>query len=122
MAKDEQIMSYMDLLLHTNRLFGWIYDEHMQMLFTTYPGDDYQGFDALFQLQVTPALNADLTSSPRFVYSFFNLAWLIDPEIVDLYRRKFLQRTGKGYGSTQPVHQDKGKCIQTADLSSHCCK
>lgn len=83
MAKDEQIMSYMDLLLHTNRLFGWIYDEHMQMLFTTYPGDDYQGFDALFQLQVTPALNADLTSSPRFVYSFFNLAWLIDPEIVD---------------------------------------
>lgn len=76
-------MSYMDLLLHTNRLFGWIYDEHMQMLFTTYPGDDYQGFDALFQLQVTPALNADLTSSPRFVYSFFNLAWLIDPEIVD---------------------------------------
>ena len=83
MAKDEQILSYMDLLLHTNRLFGWIYDEHMQMLFTTYPGDDYQGFDALFQLQVTPALNADLTSSPRFVYSFFNLVWLIDPEIVD---------------------------------------
>ena len=45
MTKDEQIKSYMDLLLHTNNLFGWIYDEHMQMLFTTYPGDDYQGFE-----------------------------------------------------------------------------
>ena len=65
MTKDEQIKSYMDLLLHTNNLFGWIYDEHMQMLFTTYPGDDYQGFDALFQLQVPPAFGStSITVSP----------------------------------------------------------
>ena len=89
MTKDEQIKSYMDLLLHTNNLFGWIYDEHMQMLFTTYPGDDYQGFDALFQLQVSPALNGGLPSHPRFIYSFFNLAWLIDFEIVDNQLKKF---------------------------------
>lgn len=89
MTKDEQIKSYMDLLLHTNNLFGWIYDEHMQMLFTTYPGDDYQGFDALFQLQVPPALNGGLPSHPRFIYSFFNLAWLIDFEIVDNQLKKF---------------------------------
>lgn len=89
MTKDEQIKSYMDLLLHTNNLFGWIYDEHMQMLFTTYPGDDYQGFDALFQLQVPPALNDGLPSHPRFIYSFFNLAWLIDFEIVDNQLKKF---------------------------------
>lgn len=89
MTKDEQIKSYMDLLLHTNNLFGWIYDEHMQMLFTTYPGDDYQGFDALFQLQVPPALNSGLPSHPRFIYSFFNLAWLIDFEIVDNQLKKF---------------------------------
>ena len=89
MTKDEQIKSYMDLLLHTNNLFGWIYDEHMQMLFTTYPGDDYQGFDALFQLQVPPALNGGLHSHPRFIYSFFNLAWLIDFEIVDNQLKKF---------------------------------
>ena len=89
MTKDEQIKSYMDLLLHTNNLFGWIYDEHMQMLFTTYPGDDYQGFDALFQLQVPPTLNGGLPSHPRFIYSFFNLAWLIDFEIVDNQLKKF---------------------------------
>ena len=89
MTKDEQIKSYMDLLLHTNNLFGWIYDEHMQMLFTTYPGDDYQGFDALFQLQVPPALNGGFPSHPRFIYSFFNLAWLIDFEIVDNQLKKF---------------------------------
>lgn len=89
MTKDEQIKSYMDLLLHTNNLFGWIYDEHMQMLFTTYPGDDYQGFDALFHLQVPPALNGGLPSHPRFIYSFFNLAWLIDFEIVDNQLKKF---------------------------------
>ena len=89
MTKDEQIKSYMDLLLHTNNLFGWIYDEHMQMLFTTYPGDDYQGFDALFQLQVPPALNGGLPSHPRFIYSFFNLVWLIDFEIVDNQLKKF---------------------------------
>ena len=89
MTKDEQIKSYMDLLLHTNNLFGWIYDEHMQMLFTTYPGDDYQGFDALFQLQVPPALTGGLPSHPRFIYSFFNLAWLIDFEIVDNQLKKF---------------------------------
>ena len=89
MTKDEQIKSYMDLLLHTNNLFGWIYDEHMQMLFTTYPGDDYQGFDALFQLQVPPALNGGLPSHPRFIYSFFNLAWLIDFEIFDNQSKQF---------------------------------
>ena len=36
MTKDEQIKSYMDLILHTNNLFIWIYEEHMQMHLTTY--------------------------------------------------------------------------------------
>ena len=77
MTKDEQIKSYMDLLLHTNNLFGWIYDEHMQMLFTTYPGDDYQGFDALFQLQVPPALNGGLPL-PSSLYLFLFQPCLAD--------------------------------------------
>ncbi len=77
MTKDEQIKSYMDLLLHTNNLFGWIYDEHMQMLFYHLSWDDYQGFDALFQLQVPPCIKRWI-ALPSSLYLFLFQPCLAD--------------------------------------------
>lgn len=79
MEQKDRIHAYMDMLLHTDRLFAWIYDKDMQLVYTSYPEDDYQGFDALFQIQVAPLIPMiPQPYQPRIIYSFFNIAWLVD--------------------------------------------
>ena len=76
--------SFLDLLLQTHQLYAWTYDANMQLLHTTYPEDDYQGYDTLFQIQVVPMIKAAKANyTPHIIYSFFNLAWLIDFEVHD---------------------------------------
>ena len=79
MDQQDSIHAYMDLLLHTNRLSAWTYNRDLQLVYTSYPEDDYQGFDALFQIQVAPLIPMiPQPYQPRIVYSFFNIAWLVD--------------------------------------------
>ena len=79
MDQQDRIHAYMDLLLHTDCLFAWTYNRDMQLVYTSYPEDDYQGFDALFQIQVAPLIPMiPQPYQPRIIYSFFNIAWLVD--------------------------------------------
>ncbi len=79
MNQQDRIHAYMDLLLHTDRLLAWTYNKDMQLVYTSYPEDDYQGFDALFQIQVAPLIPMiQPPYQPRIIYSFFNIAWLVD--------------------------------------------
>lgn len=79
MSQQDKIHTYMDLLLHTDHLYAWVYDQDMQLIYTSYPEDDYQGFDALFQIQVAPLIPMiPQPYQPRIIYSFFNIAWLVD--------------------------------------------
>lgn len=82
MTHEERMSSFLDLLLQTHQLYAWTYDANMQLLHTTYPEDDYQGYDTLFQIQVVPMIKAAKANyTPHIIYSFFNLAWLIDFEV-----------------------------------------
>ena len=84
MTHEERMSSFLDLLLQTHQLYAWTYDANMQLLHTTYPEDDYQGYDTLFQIQVVPMIKAAKANyTPHIIYSFFNLAWLIDFEVHD---------------------------------------
>ena len=84
MTHEERMSSFLDLLFQTHRLYAWTYDADMQLLHTTYPEDDYQGYDNLFQIQVAPMITAAKANyTPHIIYSFFNLAWLIDFEVHD---------------------------------------
>ena len=84
MTHEERMSSFLDLLLQTHQLYAWTYDANMQLLHTTYPEDDYQGYDTLFQIQVVPMIKAAKANyTPQIIYSFFNLAWLIDFEVHD---------------------------------------
>ena len=58
MTHEERISSFLDLLFQTHHLYSWTYDADMQLLHTTYPEDDYQGYDNLFQIQVVPLITA----------------------------------------------------------------
>ena len=84
MTHEERMSSFLDLLRQTHQLYAWTYDANMQLLHTTYPEDDYQGYDTLFQIQVVPMIKAAKANyTPHIIYSFFNLAWLIDFEVHD---------------------------------------
>lgn len=84
MTHEERMSSFLDLLCQTHRLYAWTYDADMQLLHTTYPEDEYQGYDNLFQIQVAPMITAAKANyTPHIIYSFFNLAWLIDFEVHD---------------------------------------
>ena len=84
MTHEERMSSFLDLLCQTPRLYAWTYDADMQLLHTTYPEDEYQGYDNLFQIQVAPMITAAKANyTPHIIYSFFNLAWLIDFEVHD---------------------------------------
>ena len=84
MTHEERMSSFLDLLLQTHQLYAWTYDANMRLLHTTYPEDDYQGYDTLFQIQVVPMIKAAKANyTPHIIYSFFNLAWLIDFEVHD---------------------------------------
>ncbi len=82
MNKKERIEAFGDLILHTNKVPLWIYDSNYQLEYTSYPDDDYMGFDALFQSQVAEILSSeDTVYTTSYAYSFLNLLWILDFEI-----------------------------------------
>ncbi len=79
MTQEEEIQSYLHLLLCTDHLCTWVYNEKLQLEDTSFPYEDYQGFDSLFQIQVAPMIPlVPHPYTPRIIYSFFNIAWLVD--------------------------------------------
>ncbi len=84
MTKEENIRYFSKLLYETNKLYFWVYDSNLQLLETTYPAEDYQGFDSLFQIQAAPLISWEEDCClPLNVYSFFNVEWLLDFERED---------------------------------------
>ena len=82
MNKKERIEAFGDLILHTNKVPLWIYDSNYQLEYTSYPDDDYMGFDALFQSQVAEILSSeDTVYTTSYAYSFLNLLWILDFEL-----------------------------------------
>lgn len=95
MEQQDKISAYADLLLHTEHLYTWIYDKDMQLVDTAYPREDYQGFDTLFQLQVAPLISTiPQPYQPRIIYSFFNIAWVVDIVAAEDGRAEFIYVLG----------------------------
>ncbi|MCR5145130.1 MAG: AraC family transcriptional regulator [Lachnospiraceae bacterium] len=81
MTKQDRLESFSDLILHASHIPVWVYNNEYQLEYTSYPDDDYMGFDTLFQSQVANILSStEMSYSPTFAYSFLNLQWILDFE------------------------------------------